>query len=478
VSTPTPAPLDETAARQVLLLRAYETGVDDRGGWTVEDQAWATRLARESLGADVDPSRFVSERARHAVQRLRGRDPALGRWLDRHFSLAPWLLAAAALGLGAGVVVDQIGPDQRINLLAPPIWLLVLWNLLVFAAIGVQALIPRPNLWGLRQRLPRLWTPRAPADGPRQRLAVAWAQATAPLNAARVALLLHVAAALLALGVVAGLYLRGMVLDYRVAWQSTFLDAPAVHRVLQVLLAPAAAATGIDVPGVASIAALRVTAGTAAQGPGGPWLHLYATTLALFVIGPRLLLAAAAGWRTRRLGARWALPWHEPYFQALLQAGQGQVPTVWVLPHGAALAAPSMLGLRALLGAALGPDLRLQVAEPVAHGDEDDLARCTPPADATIALVLVDLASTPEAEAQGRLLQTLAQAAARCTRVLLVDASAFTARFAHLPQRLQERRQAWQDLAGVHGVPWLAETLAAPTPAPETVAALRRLLGR
>jgi hypothetical protein len=236
VSAPPHPTVDESTARQVLLLRAYEAGSGDDSGWTVDDQAWATRLARESLGAQPDPARFVAERARHAVQRLRSRDPAIGRWLDRRFSLAPWLLAAAVLGLAAGVAVDQIGPAQRINLLAPPVWLLVLWNLLVFAALGVQALLPNAAVRGLRQRLPHLWTPRAADSGPRQRLGLAWAQASAPLNAARVALLLHTAAALLALGVMAGLYLRGLVLDLHrmIFMDNSGLEAlHQLHRSLQ-----------------------------------------------------------------------------------------------------------------------------------------------------------------------------------------------------------------------------------------------------
>jgi len=300
---------------------------------------------------------------------------------------------------------------------------------------------------------------------------------SAPLNSARAALLLHAAAAALALGVVAGLYLRGLVLDYRAGWQSTFLGPAQVHAVLDLGLAPARALTGQPLPDVDAITALRVSAGSPAQGLAAPWLHLYAATLALFVIGPRLLLAIAAAWRVRWRSRHWPLPWHEPYFQALLRQAAGRAPRAWALPHAAPVSASAALSLQALLAAAGGPDLQLRVADPVGLGQEDDAARCTPPADTTLVLVLVDLASTPEAEAQGRLLATLAAAAPTCQRLLLVDEAAFVTRFGALPQRLQDRRQAWQHLADTQGVGLLLTDLSQPAPTPQRVDPLRRCLG-
>ena len=63
----------------------------------------------------------------------------------------------------------------------------------------------------------------------------------APLATARIALCLHAAAATLALGLMGGMYLRGLVLDYRAGWQSTFLQADTVQAVLSTALAPATA---------------------------------------------------------------------------------------------------------------------------------------------------------------------------------------------------------------------------------------------
>lgn len=479
-----PPRVDETAARQVLLLRAFEDDPDPGGLWTTEDRSWAHRAARASAGPDDDGVRFVFERAHHAAQRLRARVPAADRFLTARFALTPWLLAALLLGLVAGVAVDQIGPSQRINLLAAPIGLLLLWNGVVYLAIATQALWPAgamPRPWrGLRQRLPSLWLPRLDSNGPLQRLAMDWARASAPLNSARVALLMHAAAAALATGVVGGLYARGLVLDYRAGWQSTFLEPATVQRLLATALAPASAVTGIGIPDVDAIAALRITPDaptpTAAAGTAAPWLHLFAATLALFVIGPRLLLAAAAAGRVRWLSHHWALPWNDAYFQALLRSAAVRAPRVWLLPHAAPVAAAPALALQALLSAAHGSDTPLRVADPVGLGQEHDAARCTPPVDSTLVLVLVDMAATPEAEAQGRLLDTLKFAAA-CPQILLLDEAAFVSRFGGLGQRLRQRRQAWQELADQHAVPLLVADLSRQPPDAVSVQELRRVIG-
>jgi hypothetical protein len=75
-----------------------------------------------------------------------------------------------------------------------------------------------------------------------------WARAAAPLAAVRVGRSLHIAAFALALGAIAGMYVRGLVLEYRAGWESTFISAEAVHALLAFVLGPASALTGIRSP--------------------------------------------------------------------------------------------------------------------------------------------------------------------------------------------------------------------------------------
>lgn len=441
---------DEARARQVLLLRAFEA--DDAPPWTAADREWATRVARASLSADAPPARFVAERAHHAMQRLSPRDAGVRAALAGGYSPRPWTLVALGLGLLLGVAVDQIGPAQRINLLAPPIWALVAWNLLVYALIVVRAFGPAGAAGGLRGRLQALWRPRLGKAAPLQRFAASWAAATAGLNGARAAWLLHLAAAALAAGVVAGLYLRGLVLDYRAGWESSFLGASQVQPVLQLLLAPASALTGITVPDAATLATQQVGPAQVAQAPAAPWLHLYAATLALFVIGPRLGLALWALTRIGWLRGHVSVAADEPYFQQLLHLADGRGASVWLLPHAAPVPAATALAVQQLLATLSAGRSQLQLAEPLPYGSEDDGPRCTPPPGTTLVLVAVDFGATPEAEVHGRLLDTLAAHAPTARRVLLADPAAFAQRMGHAPERVAERRAAWQALADAKGV--------------------------
>ena len=294
--------MTEDQARQVLLLQAQESA-GDLPHWQTEDRRWATRQAVATVGEQATPEHFVVARAALALQRLLPRDPAAQRWLERRAWHPAWVALALVLGLVAGLAVDQLGPPQRVNLLAPAVWAVVSWNLLVYLAL----LLPL-KLQGVRGWLSR-WALRG-----HDHLAVLWARHAAPLTGARLALVLHAAAATLALGLVAGLYLRGLVLDYRAGWQSTFADAATVQAALSWLLAPASAVTGIPVPDVAP---LRVGPGADATATAAPWIHLLAATLMLAVVLPRCLLAWRAGVRASSLAQRFPLLLQTPYFEAL-----------------------------------------------------------------------------------------------------------------------------------------------------------------
>jgi hypothetical protein len=502
-----PDTFTEDAARRVLLLRAYEadtaadtaatpgTGGQDSPLWTADDRAWATRLASEggAASASAAPAAWLDARARHALQRLLPRAPEAARALAQRHWRRHWLLLAAVLGAAAGFVVDALGGHQRIDLLSVPVWGLVGWNGLVYLGL---LLAP---LWRLRGGSAqaagqaaepglarRLWQAvvqgrNASAVPPVRRFQQQWAQVSAPVGAARLAQLLHLSAAALALGLVAGLYARGLVLDYRAAWQSTFLEPAQVHALLQLLLTPAAAATALPLPDAAAVAALRVGPGEAATGAAAVWIHLLAASLALFVVLPRLVLAGAAAWRARRAGSRLVLPLQEAYFQRLLSARrrEGRGPAVvQVLPHAAALGAQAALALRAVLAAALGDKLQLQLSPAVAYGAEEDAAAQRPAPGTTLRLVLVDLNATPEAETHGRLLQPLqaqGPAGEGLPLLLLADESAFARRFGELPQRLEQRRSAWQALARAQQVPLVCVNLEQPD-LPAASAALQTAL--
>ncbi|HEY4066827.1 MAG TPA: DUF2868 domain-containing protein, partial [Burkholderiaceae bacterium] len=279
-----------------------------------------------------------------------------------------------------------------------------------------------------------------------QGFAAEWLRVSAPLSAARAATLLHAAAAALGLGLIAGLYLRGLVLDYRAGWESTFLSAVNAHAVLKTLLAPALALSGLTMPDATAFAAMREVHGAAEAGaPAAPWIHLLALTLALVVVLPRTVLAALGALRAQWLARRIALPLQTPYFQALARARQGEVASVFVLPYASTPGEPTQVALRKLIAKALGDNAQLEFGATLAFGAEDDAAAMPrPPAGTTLGVALFDLAATPELENQGRVARELARAV---PTIVLIDETAFARRFKADAARLAQRRDAWRVLA-------------------------------
>jgi len=328
----------------------------------------------------------------------------------------------------------------------------------------------------VRQRLPR--TASGGSAGALRRFAALWLARSRRLSLLRAETALHLGAAALALGLIAGLYSRGLVLDYRVGWESTFFSADTAHAIVTTVLAPAAALSGIALPDAASFAALRFVPESADAGaPAAPWIHLIVLTLALAVVGPRLVLALGcglfAGWRARRF----ALPVDAPYFQRLARLGSGGTARVVVAPYAAMPSPQATLGLHGLLSATLGARLDVRVAPLVSFGQEDDRPGEIA-AETTHVIALFDLGATPEPEHQTRFVRALARAAPPSAVLgAIVDASAFARRFAGLDGRIAERREAWRAWGEASGTPALVVDLEAPDAA-GAEPCLQALLGR
>jgi hypothetical protein len=459
--------MNETAAREVVLVRAAESTAAGAALWTDDDRAWASRAAAEVVGAGAPPERFIARRAALALERLAGANATLRRAL-RAATWRPWvgtLLVLAAFA--GGFAIDRIGAPQRVNVLAFPLLGILAWNLLVYAAILVN------GAWGaLRRRGPapgpiaatvaRLvgGVPAAPGaardagvGGVLAAFAQDWTRAAARLRAARVAAVLHRAAFAFGLGAIAALYVRGLVLEYRAGWESTFLGAEAVQRILGVALGPAAALTGIELPDAARLEAMRFGAGGAGEN-AAPWIHLYAVTLALVVLVPRALLALGTGWSARRLAREFPLPLGDVYFQRLARQISGEAARVRVVPYGYQLAPQATLGLEAVLQRVFGTRAEISIAPGVAWGGEDTMPDgLLPKEQVALAVALFNFAATPEPENHGAFLRALRVVAGEgAPLVALMDESGFRARFPTESVRLAKRRESWRAAAAAAGV--------------------------
>jgi hypothetical protein len=490
--------MNESDLRAVLLLRAIESSelqtavvrapmADVPGHDTAPD--WAGAEARRRLGEQASPPAWLAERARLRLARLGEQQPAWRPVLDaadlssgRGWAPA-WLLAAALLG----ALGEQIGSSRFIHLLAPPLLGLLLWNGAVYGLLLAQALRRRPAITAdaaagpavsagsvglaavassgaLRRTLldlairgrARLAAAGSALDAPRAaayaRFQRDWLALSAPWQSARALALLHAAAGALALGALASWYARGLVLDYRAGWDSTFLDASQVRLLLGWVLGPAAALTGQPLPDTAALASLR-----AADGGGesaARWIHLWSLTLLAAVVLPRMLLAARAAWRARQWSQRLPLP-DDDGLRRLLRAASGQRLTLAVLPYSYRLAASREPALRQQLDHLWGPGVLMQLQPSLPMGAEDELPRHLPAPLADRVVVLFAMTATPERETHGAFLRALAalRGPGAVPLEVLVDESGFRQRLtgATLAERLAQRRAAWQALLDAVG---------------------------
>jgi hypothetical protein len=446
--------MNEHDALIVTAVRAVESSDRSRELWSDNDRAWASRAAAEVVGEAAPPDAFVARRAALAYERLSSRYAPLRRAVHA-VRWRGWIGPAVAVAaFVAGLVVDRVGSGQRINLLAPPVLALVAWNLAVYVALALGPLfgardhLQRPlrrlvvALAGRLERLPRVSSGK-PIGAAIAAFASDWSSRGAPLYYARAARILHVAAAMLAAGVIAGLYLRGIALEYRATWESTFLDAATVQRLLSWLLWPGSIVTGIAVPSIADLEAIRSGAAPASANAAN-WLHLITATVAVVVIVPRLILAAFAFALERHRAARLALGLDEPYFQRLLRGFRGERSQITVVPYSYRVPDPSLHGLQTIVARVFGGSARLVVASPVAYGDENVDRPVVGAAGTTIALF--NLAATPEREAHAAFVAHLARGAA--TLLVLVDESPFRERAGGDAKRLDERRASWRESLG------------------------------
>ena len=454
--------MDEAAARDVLLVKAIETADHAREVLSDEDRRHASRSARELAQWDaaekvqgLTPALFLHRRAAQVLARLAERKPAAAAF----FKPRPWgRLAAIVLPFAAllcGVLVDRIGDAHKVDLLSAPLLLMLAWNLMVYLGLLLWPLLrlavpvpgrlrlPAKFALGLPQRRPPSWLAAALSQ-----FAAEWLVLSAPLQAARIRRALHLSAAMLALGAALSLYLRGILSQYRVGWESTFLDAGQVHGLLSMLFAPAM--TLLRLPGftLGQVQALQAPQALPSTS-GALWVHLYAATLLLLIILPRLAMAALARYREKRLAVTFPVDLAQPYFSRLCA---GLTPDaaacLWVRPYSYRVGDSLRSSLAEIARRLLGEQASLVLEASTDYGAAP--AASVAPAGAVCA-ALFALSATPEPESHGDFLDQLKRAG---NVVALVDESGYLERLgAQAAGRAVERATLWRQFCTAHQTP-------------------------
>ncbi|TMM48059.1 DUF2868 domain-containing protein [Qipengyuania marisflavi] len=466
--------MTEDEARQVELVRAIE--VEDRQGGllTREDREQADAYARSAGAAGSGrkaQDRFIALRGSFAATRLATRHPGIAAMLAR--SRWPrWLsLALPLLALVAGFLANEFGTGKRLDLLAVPLLGTIAWNVLVYLWLLVTALTGSGDRGAARlsrtaARAAGLGSNRDLERGTPLHRAIGafqerWAQLSAPLASARAARTLHLGAALFALGLIGGIYLRALVIEYRAGWESTFLGPEAVNTVLTAVLGPASMATGVAIPDVAGVAAMRWTGPQTGGVNAGPWIYLYTATVVALVVIPRMVLAAWQGAKAFRLARHFPVAGREDfYIRRLLRGAGGPPANARITPYAYHPGEETRRRLAAVLRDALGDGAQIRFDEAVDYGAEEGWITAHPPSpEDDYHVLLFTLSATPEAENHGALADELAariaQDAPGCVTAALLDETPFRAHFAGqagLDERMATRLEAWRSVLSSAGI--------------------------
>ncbi len=454
--------------RKILMLAAVEELDENAELLPREERREASRKA----GAPLPPhpgrareERFLALRAEDLLARLAGRHPAV-TWLHRaeptHWLWNPlWPALLLLLAATVGFLTNELGPEQRINILSVHLIGILLWNCIIYFREAILLLKRwKPGwveTWLAKRTSDPVLDPGENEGEPallaraRSSFTKRWVDHSVPVFHARVKSWLHLAAIFLAAAAIGGMYVKGLAREYRAVWESTFItEAEQLLPILKGVLGPAVALSGDRLPSAEELDPLR---GAKAEGEiAARWIHWYALTITLFVLLPRAALALFWHLKARRLSA--AFPYRETaprYYSRLLATSSGTSRALAILPYALTPDEAARSTIVRRLEDEVGAAVEANWLPAIAFGEEDALPVATIrdlPDDAEL-VPLFSFASTPERETHLELYQTLSGLAPNPLRYLLLEAKAFDRKsrdFADAAERRSGRFEAWQRL--------------------------------
>lgn len=474
-----------SAARDIVFAHAIETAPAHEDLPTAARCAAITEQVLHAQGsggkaAGTAFAAFLQQRAARII--AQARLPADIRQLWQRPARVPrWAVAAMlAAAFAVGFAGHRIADPHRVDLLSPALIGIVLWNLLVYAVLlagwlrgllrrrpeqaqalqsaqeGEAAAAAAPVARGLpaHRWLRRLQSARLPRGTGLRRMALAfernWWRLSRRARHAQWLAWLHLAAALLAAGALASLWLTGLTRSYQIGWESTFLSPAAVQQGLNLLFAPVRLALGTPPWSEQDIQALQGWMGAAAGAMGQGWVLAYTALLALAVVLPRLLLALWQGARAWWLARHMQLPWQQPYFLQLQRDWAGRATVFAVLPYSLEVTPGREAAVQAHVARTCGVGAQVVWLPALAYGAQLP-AHSGAPAGAQC-VALFNMAATPEPQIHGLLLEQARERWGAHAEVWLW-AGDFAARNAGAPGRVRERERLWQEFvrgAGLH----------------------------
>ena len=458
--------------RHLLLAQSVEESDSNETVLPDAERELASNAAGAPLAESASEKKqqtFLILRAERVVSFLEPRFPSiaaavkgapLGRF--RLFSLG--VIIAALI---VGFLTNELGLPGKINILSFPLIGIVLWNFVIYLreifGLFCSKKEGATNVGALgRWLVANPFSEKQNADDKtsdepveiRQSVALFrknWFRALITVMTARVKSLLHCAAALLAAAAIGGMYVKGLANEYNAVWASTFFTAEMLLPFLKGVLGPASAVSGIALPNLDQLVAMKNSPTNEGEN-AARWIHLYAVTMGIFVILPRLVLAFV--WKGRSKLSEKIIPFRSyapAFFDRLLAVSMGDALKIAVLPYAHNPSATMRQKIEKDAEDIIGGAVTLEWLEPIAFGEEEGFSFEGWPADLIVAF---NFASTPENETHGALLKNIEQSVRESEGTthlhLFLDAESFDRKadsFADFEQRKETRLAGWNELA-------------------------------
>ena len=448
----------ERAAQEIALVRAFEEADPEGLLLRLRARRLATNEARAAGGA---PLAQASRRAAVLYEALTSRIPGIPGMLRLTRVSRAIFAPVGVLALFSGLMTNVSGAEQTISLLAFPLLGLILWNFLVYLALLVSVFRPgrgadreedregdrpRSSIWFAwlgEWACARLKTPDPDAMGIVGRALPAflraWSDEYTPVATMRIRAVLHAGAALTVAGAVGGMYLRGLALEYRATWESTFLDPRTVQGLLEFVLSPAAWILGFSLPDVAALEQMRLPGGAETA---APWIHLWALTAALTVVLPRVLLLVGSLWIVQRRARNLPADPLAGSLRVLRDAREGAGSFAEIFPYSYHPAQKERDAALELAVEVAGHGVSARIQEPILYGGGTPLQ--TDGATPDLWIVVFSLAQSPEREVHGEFLTHMLSLAEGRGVLAIVDRSPWRRRFDRTEEdRALERERTW-----------------------------------
>ena len=451
-------------AKLILLAKAAEQSQDASLKWTIADTQTASLRTAHALGESATSARILSERARNVLATLsdRGVNTTVGTKAKLPMVFVPVLILLAFV---LGALTDRIAsPEHLVNLLSPPFWSVILWNLgvylvLILCMVGLFGDAQSRFSLPIRKCMMSFVEKSAFTTfkkGFKATFYADWTQVVAPLIRMHVARTLHWAAVFFALGLIVSLLVRGFGTAYWAGWESTWLSEKPETVKTFIDLTYGLIPQSLGLPPIPDLETLTQWRADrlpflAAPVSAAPWLIRMMIMMAAVVIVPRLIFIVFNTWRMRRYAKKVVLDLDSPYYQDILsQCRQdAKLGTLGIVTSTVDRAdrAQRIKLVRNLWGTAAESE--------VLSFDFNNVESSTPAAPAserkTVMLLWLDGIETPEDDVHGVALEKAKSTYAEdLAFAVWLDMVEFNERFAATPNRTKERLYHWLDFIRQH----------------------------